>query len=76
MVEFMLLPDLSNDIVQDHIMLKLMEPILTILPCAIDVIKRNNVICYDMVFLCIYKCLGVHKAWRLHFGMGEVHNAL
>lgn len=53
----------------------LMEPILAINPCVINVTERYDVVNDFMVLLCIYKYLGVNKAWLLHFGMGEVHNA-
>ena len=60
--------------VQDHVMSKLIEPILAVEPRGIDVIEMDDVICDFMVLLCIYKYAGVNNAWQLHFGMGEVHN--
>lgn len=50
---------LPNNIVQDHIMPKLIEPILAIKPCAIDVIEKDDAILYFMVLLC--KFVGVNK---------------
>lgn len=54
MMEHTLDLGLSDDIVQDHIISKLMEPILAIKPCAIDVIEIGDVICNFMVLVCIY----------------------
>lgn len=71
----MLLPDLSNDIVQDHIMLKLIEPILAVEPRGIDVIEMDDVICDFMVLLCIMNTWELISLGTFIFGMGEVHNA-
>ena len=38
----MFIPNLPNDIVQDHIMPKLMQPILVVEPRAINVIERDK----------------------------------
>lgn len=55
----MLILGLPNDIVQDHFMPKLMEPILVVEQCAIDVIERGDMIFDFMVF----------KAWCLHLAL-------
>lgn len=71
MVEHTFIHGLLDDIVQNHIMPKLMEPILVIKPQSIDVIEKDDIICEFMVPLCIYEYMGVNKAWHLYFGMRE-----
>lgn len=54
-VERTFIPGHPNDIVQDHILSKLMEPILPVEPCDIDVIDVDDVIFDFIVLECIYK---------------------
>lgn len=51
-----------NDILQDHIMWKLMEPTLAVKSRGIDVIERDDVINDFMVLMCIHKYMEVNKA--------------
>lgn len=71
----MYIPRLPDDIVQNHMMPKLMEHILAINQSAIDIIERNNVISDFMDVICIYKDMEFNKTWCFHFGMGEIQNA-
>lgn len=61
MVEHTFILNHHDHIVQDHIMPKLMEPILPGNPLAIDIIEMDDMLSDFMVLLHIHKYLGVNK---------------
>ena len=75
MASFALIPELPDDIVEQQILPKVAESIMVIKedePLVTMPLKSEH---FNDI-LCIYKYMGVNKAWRAHFGMGEVYNAL
>jgi len=74
MVQSLLIPGLPEEIVAEHIMPKVMEPIMAVNPVG-PAIPRALLKADFFALLCIYKYMGVNKVWRLHFRMGEVYNA-
>ena len=75
MVESTLIPNLPKNIVAKCTMPNVMELIMVVTPNPSHRINHDVSLRDFMVLLCTYKCMGVNKAWCLHFGMGEVHDA-
>ena len=69
------LPGLTAEIVGEHILPKVLEPILEPYHRG-DYGRGCEVRANFFTLICIFKYMGVNKAWREHFGMGEVYNAL
>lgn len=61
MVEHTFILNLHDLRVEDHIMPKLMEPILPGNPRAIDIIEMDDMLNDFMVLLYIHKYMGVNK---------------
>lgn len=55
LVEHIFIPNFPNDILQEHLMQKLMEPTLAVKSLDIDVIERDDVINDFRVLLSIHK---------------------
>jgi len=70
-----LIPGLPAEIVEEHILPKIMRPMLEYYDRG-DELRRCEVRARFFTLLCIYKYMGVNKAWRKYFGMREVYNAL
>ena len=71
-----LIPGLPENIVAEHIVPTAMKILMIVTPNLAQYIDYDVFLRDLMVLLCIYKYMGVKKVWCLHYGMGEVHNAL
>jgi hypothetical protein len=70
-----LIPGLTAEIVGEHILPKVVEPLVEPYHRG-DYVRRCEGRAKFFTLICIYKYMGVNKAWREYFGMGEVYNAL
>lgn len=66
----MLISALPNDIVANHIMPKVMELIMSVKAYGTKILREPMM----KALLCIYKYIGINKAWHLHFGMLFIYN--
>ena len=71
-----LIPGLPEEIVNDHIMPKVLEPTKKEYCEGSGELDRDYLRFRFFNLLCIYKYMGVNKDWRRQFSVGEVYNAL
>ena len=76
MFSFDLIPGLPQDIVLEHIMPKVLMPILSTEIHPGSMMTRPQVVTAMKECICIYKYMGISGAWRANLRHGSVYNSM